>query len=1226
MSSMKPFSNGRREWGGATEPIAVVGMVCRLPAVGDLEAVGRLVRAGGRVTGARADREGSNADSSGPAPHLVTPPVAVQEGFDAAFFGISPSDAALLDPREGLALELTWHACEDAGILPEDLRGTDTAVFTAGDGTDGVLGADGTDGALAARIAGYYGLLVGHDGLPDGPLDGLHNRPLDGLLDPDTTPDAASCSSLVAVHRACDSLRRGDARFALAGGVLMLPAGDRAASADPVGVGGALLLLRPLAAALAAGDRIRGVVFGSAVTRRASGTLSIAEDRRAQCELVTAALTDARLDVADLGCAEVQGPLVADRGEVSGLATAMAGRREPLPIGSVSSIFPGLAGLSGVVGLVATLLGVEQGFLAPHPELAGSDPGADLRGAGLRVLSSAETWLPAARRCALVGAFGSGDVQCQLIIGQPPSVRGISSTQTPGPRGPATTTVPWLVSARSPASLRAQAASLAGELGTDDRPDAIREALRRHRTAHPVRAAVLSEDPGAALIALAAGDLHPDAVLGQAHQGRTALLFPTVDPRRLPSTIPLVSGSAAFTNQLRSCARALLAAGEGALADHAREAAGELGTDRISLGADSVGPVWWAVMVSLAALWREAGVEPVVVLGSGIGEIAAATVAGALSVQDGARIVIARCAADRAVGRIGRSAARDWLRSELRTVWPRRTSIGVVSTRTGREHQSTELTVDYWADSLLTADRVDDAVLAATRQYGLGRILECSTHPMLADRVSGVLSGVLSPVQADSQMDAQMDVQTSTGRRRTDPPGSGALDLPPVVLGTLDGGEGSVADVRRALALAWTSGADVAWTPASSVSSRLLPGLTGYPFERLFQRPPTRQLDPPSAPVVPLPTPAVGPQAAALIIWPLSAQTAAGLRERAGRLAATAAQGPGLLGSGPTGSGPMATEPMATEPTAAESFAHRAVVIARDRTELVAALRQLAVGADHHAAVRGVVDGVVHPVLVFPGTGAVWSGVTGGLVESSAPYWESLSRYDGMVAPLIDWSVLDVVRGEADAPAATDPVVAEVTSFAVAIALAALWRAVGVRPTAVLGRRAGELAAARDARIVDLAPALAALVGAARAATGTTIGRASQQRFGALRPKPGRCALHSSTLGREVAPPTITGQYFEHALHRSNRFTDAVLGIAASDLGVPLFIEVSADPTVVDTITGALAGAGLPGHVIGTLARGEPDVTSFARAIAVAWVRGVDIEWEQVHAVLTPSSADGRLS
>lgn len=1147
----KPSGTPLRERVAVAEPIAVIGMTCRLPGADDLTAVGRQVRSGVPVTRSPLISGIAHAPLSATTPVGTARSTGERQAFDADFFGILPADAAGLDPREGLALELVWHVCEDAGMLPGQFRGSDTAAFLAG---------DDAGGSLTARVSGRYGLLQ-----PPAPDQVLH--------DPDT-------SSLVTVHRACETLRRGGARLALAGGVLMLPAGDPVAPNQGPAVAGALLLLRPLGAALAAGDRIRGVLLGGALTRDAIS--SDIEDVQVRAATVTAALADAGLDVDDLGCAELQGLLPADRGELRGLARAVSGRTEPLPIGSVSETFRGLAGLSGVVGIVKTVLEIEQGFIAPHPTLAGpgllspelsdsevgdsevgdADSAEDPRAAGLRIPVIAETWLPASRRYALVGAHVPGEVVCQLVIGQPPSLQPVLSSEPSAPAGHAAARVPWLVSARSRVGLRAQAALLAGELGVEDHPTAIREALRRHRTVHPVRAAILADAPGAALVALAAGDRHPDAVLGQAHPGPTALLFPSLDlPGSLPQ-IQLVSGSAAFDAALRSCALALLDAGDGALLDYLT---GDPDAPGISVGADSVGPVWWAVMVALATLWRDVGVDSVVVLGSGIGEIAAATVAGVLSVQDGARVVVACCAADRAVTRIGRTAARERLRAELGTVRPARSPIGVVSLRTGREHPGAALTAEHWVDVLEPTDRLGEAIRTATGRYGLGRILECSPQPKLVERVAGILAA--------------------------------AAEGAPVVLGTLDGTSGSTADVRRAFAAAWTSGAGVSWTPASAIPSRLLPGLPGYPFER-----PTGRVGalPGSRALVGMPAAPVGTDAA--MVWPMSAPTAAGLRECAGRLALIAQ---------------AAELPVAVPPDAAG--VHRAVVVAGDRAELVAALRQLAGGADHPAAVRGVVDAAVQPIFVFPGTDAVWSGITAGLVESSGRYWESLSRCDGMLAPLIDWSVLDVVRGEADAPAVTDPVVTEVTRFAVSTALAELWRNVGVEPTAVLGRRAGELAAAHDAGILGLGPSLDAVVGAAGAAADPTLDTLAQQRFGALEPLPGRSTLLSSTLGRAVASPTLTGQYFEHALHRSHRFTDAVTAIAAQGAAVPLFIEVSADPTTVDTISAVLAGAGRPGAAIGTLERGMPDVTAFARAAATAWVSGLEVDWTDVIAVLDPA-------
>lgn len=1173
MSSLKPMAAPA----GGRAPIAVIGMASRAPVTGDRSAVDRRPITSRDVVRQRVRGFVSDLDPDAPADGPKGVAVDLRERFDADFFGIRSAEAAGLDLCEGTALELAWHACEDAGILPGTLRGTETIVIAA---------AAGAEARIAARIADRY-----------------------GLVDPGASPDITRMSSLVAVQRACERLRRGQAQLALAGGVLLLPtdggsaseagsapeagsvpAGERAIespSRATMNASGALFVLKPLAAALASGDRIRGVVLGGAISHLALGRLAVRDAERVQSTLVRDALADAGVDLEDLGFAELQGPLLADRSEVSGLAIAMADRADPLPIGSVAATHPGLAGLAGVFGLVRTLLGIEQGFISAHPELLVG--GLPLRSSGLRVPSRAETWLPSTPRYAGIGAFGSGDTQCQLIIGPPPNLRPVLGPAPLRSPGSAAAKVPWLLSARSPTSLRAQAAILAGELGTDDRPDGIRETLRRHRTALPVRAAVLSDDPCAALYALAAEKPHPDVVSGTAHQGSTAFTFPACDLRGGQPRIPLVSGSAAFGETFRSCARALLDAGDDALADFATHDRGALVADSIWVGADSIGPVWWAVTVAVAAVWQEAGIRPVVVIGAGIGEIAAATFAGLISVRDGARIARALCAADRAIAQIGRSAARERLRAELETVSAAAGPIGFVSMRTGCEHPGNELTVEHWVDSLGVPDRTTEALLMATTRHGLGRLLECGTQPRSAEL------SVATPAGFTGGADLPAD---AVGPHRESPAPA------TVALGTMDGAECSVADVRRALASAWTSGAEVAWTPASCAASGQLPGLPGYPFERRRYssgaRPATVGAGSPdhrrarrlagesSSPV--------GPAFPDRILWPLSAGTAEALRDHAGRSAAIAQAAPDLLAA-------------AARQIPPDALMHRAVVIAQDRTELLDALRALAQGADHPAAVRGVVGAAVQPVLVFPGTDAVWSGITAGLVESSSGYWESISRCDGMLAPLIDWSVLDVVRGEADAPAVTDPVVSEVTRFATSVALASLWRAVGVHPTAVLGRQSGELAAAHDARIVELGPSVAAVVGAAGPSAGKLLDVPVGPAFGALEPRPGRSTLHSSTLGREVATATLTGEYFRHALGRSNRFIDAVIGLASSGGVVPVFIEVSAHPTVVDTIHTALAGAGLEGHAIATLRRGEHDVSAFVRAAAAAWVRGIDIDW-----------------
>ncbi|MFJ2443922.1 SDR family NAD(P)-dependent oxidoreductase [Streptomyces sp. NPDC087658] len=665
-------------------PIAVVGMSCRLPGADSPAAYWRLLSEGrDAVTEAPPGRWPDGA-AGGPRRGGFIEDV---DAFDAAFFDIGPYEADAMDPQQRLVLELAWQALENARIVPAGLRSTATGVFIGAIADDYATLQD----RLGPEAAGSYGLTGTQRGI-------IANRVsyLLGLRGPSLTVDTGQSSSLVAVHAACESLRRGETRVALAGGVnlnllaettdtidrfgALSPDGrcytfDSRANGYVRGEGGAVVVLKPLAAALADGDPVYSVILGGAVNNDGGGDSLTMPSERAQSEVVRLAARRAGVAPDAVQYVELHGTgtPVGDPVEAAALGTALGAGREGdsrLLVGSAKTNIGHLEGAAGIAGLLKVVLSITHRRLPASLHFAAANPAIPLDGLGLRVADSARDWPSADRRLiAGVSAFGMGGTNCHLLIAEPPapadSPEGTDSSDgTEGSDGTDTTGMahavtaagaPWLLSGRSAGALRGQAGALARRLGSggEDGLGAAEAAdtalsLVRTRAEFDHRAAVLGDGPAArlaALRALAAGEPDEAVVTGTATPGRTAFVFPGQGSEWPAMARELLDVSPEFAARMAQCAKALAPFTDFALLDVVRGLPGAPALERL----DVVQPTLWAVMVSLAEVWRAYGVEPDMVIGHSQGEIAAATVIGALSTEDAARVVALRA---RAVARL----------------------------------------------------------------------------------------------------------------------------------------------------------------------------------------------------------------------------------------------------------------------------------------------------------------------------------------------------------------------------------------------------------------------------------------------------------------------------------------------------------------------------------------------------------------------------------------------
>ncbi|MFG2191741.1 beta-ketoacyl synthase N-terminal-like domain-containing protein, partial [Streptomyces sp. NPDC048639] len=688
--------------------IAVIGLACRLPGASDPDALWRLLRAGDsavRPTPAERLRlAGSSTESTpGDAPRWGGYLDEV-DGFDAGFFRISPREADTMDPQQRLVLELAWEALEDSRIVPGQLGDSSTGVF---------IGAAHDDYATL-----HHGL--GPESVTHQSFTGTHraliaNRLsyLLGLRGPSLTLDSAQSSSLVALHLACESLRGGDSDIAVAGGVnlqlapesslyphrfgALSPDGrcytfDARANGYVRGEGGGLVVLKPLDRALADGDSIRAVIRGSAVNNDGGGDTLTAPDHRAQEDVIRRAVRNAGATPHDIQYVELHGTgtPVGDPVEAAALGEVLgAGRAddEALRVGSVKTNVGHLEGAAGIAGLLKAVLALQHHELPPSLNYATPNPEIPLDTLRLRVQDALGPWprtdVPLV---AGVSSFGMGGTNAHVVLEEAPPIE-----PEPGAGGDPTAPifvaegpVPWVVSGRGGEGLAGQAGRLASYVesaGEDVRPVDVGWSLAATRAALENRAVVLGADAGelaSALGVLASGGVSAAGVVRGAvagDVGRAVFVFPGQGAQWVGMGRELWGLSPVFAESMEACGRALSPFVEWSLSEVVRGGA-EL------VDVDVVQPVTWAVMVSLAAVWRACGVEPSVVVGHSQGEIAAAVVAGGLSLEDGARVVALRSKAIRAIaGRGGMvSVAQSEAEvEELLSGWAGRVDIAAVN-------------------------------------------------------------------------------------------------------------------------------------------------------------------------------------------------------------------------------------------------------------------------------------------------------------------------------------------------------------------------------------------------------------------------------------------------------------------------------------------------------------------------------------------------------------------
>nr|AHD24375.1 polyketide synthase [Streptomyces albogriseolus] len=680
----------------ATEPIAIVSMACRYAGgIRSPEDLWRVVSEGADVYTPFPDDRGwdleglYHPDPDNPGTTYVREGAFLHDAarFDAAFFGISPREALAMDPQQRQLLEVSWEALERAGIDPHSVRGSDIGVFA------GMVHQD-----YAPDLSGHEDFLSLERalGTAGGVASGRVAYTL-GLEGPAVTVDTMCSSSLVATHLAAQALRRGECSMALVGGstVMATPGGfvgfarqralafdgrckSYAAGADGSGwaEGVGVLLLERLSVAEERGHRILAVLRGSAVNQDGASNGLTAPNGPAQQRVIRKALASAGLSAADVDAVEGHGTgtVLGDPIEAQALiATYGQGRdpRKPLWLGSVKSVIGHTQAASGVAGVIKTVQALRHRVLPATLHLDAPTPQVDWSAGAVELLTEAREWPDQGRpRRAGVSSFGASGTNAHLILEEAPPEANETARKTTGPArnaaesaqddardaGPADA-VPLVVSAGTATSLAAQAERLASFVESGAGGASLTDvagALVTGRAVLGERAVVVASSGAEALAglrALSRGESAPGVLSGSGTPGKVVWVFPGQGSQWAGMGRELLDTSPVFAARIAECAAALERWVDWSLVDVLRGEAEPGVLERV----DVLQPASFAVMVGLAAVWQSVGVEPDAVVGHSQGEIAAACVSGALTLEDAARVVALRsqAIAERLAGRGG---------------------------------------------------------------------------------------------------------------------------------------------------------------------------------------------------------------------------------------------------------------------------------------------------------------------------------------------------------------------------------------------------------------------------------------------------------------------------------------------------------------------------------------------------------------------------------------------
>lgn len=656
------------------EGIAIIGIGCRFPGgVNNIESFWNLLVEGrDAVTDVPADRW--NVERFYDAePGIAGKSIAKRGGFlesidqfDPQFFGISPREAPYIDPQQRLLLETAWEALEDAGEVLDLDGGTDIGVF---------MGVSHNDYQNIQSGSTERSGISSHS--PTGNAHSIAANRISycfNLKGPSMSMDTACSSALTAVHVACEQLRTGKCKMAMAGGVTIMITPDGfigfsqagmlspdgrcaafAASANGFvrGEGAGIVLLKPLSQALADGNPIHGVILGSSLNQDGHTNGISLPSPEAQAQLVKDACVDAGINPSQVGFVEAHGTgtAVGDPIEATALANALCGDRSidnPLPIGSVKTNLGHLETAAGVVGLIKGLLVLKHCQIPASLHFNEPSEHIDFKELKLRVPTSLEPFPKSdGPRMVGVNSFGFGGANAHVILSEQPASAKKDYTH-------ATTERAWpiVISARSENALQGTAWKLSEWIedhsksnGTSPLLPALTYTLGARRNHHAHRLTITARTTDELVRELQAYSVEPSKSQFQSsftprleQAPRIGFVMSGQGPQWWGMGRELMASEPVFRRTMEACAAAMQPHARFSLLEElARDEA-----DSKMQQTEIAQPAIFAMQVSLAELWKSMGVAPAAIVGHSVGEIAAACVAGILSLEEGARVIVLR--------------------------------------------------------------------------------------------------------------------------------------------------------------------------------------------------------------------------------------------------------------------------------------------------------------------------------------------------------------------------------------------------------------------------------------------------------------------------------------------------------------------------------------------------------------------------------------------------------
>jgi acyl transferase domain-containing protein len=889
----------------AEEPIAIVGIGCRYPGGADsAEQLWRLVCAGVDAVSELPTDRGWDLDRLYD-PDPDTPGTSyVRSGaflagagdFDAGFFGIGPREALAMDPQQRLLLECSWEALEGAGIAAPALRGSQTGVFVGISSQDyGPRLHQAPESSEGYTLTGSFGSVV------SGRVAYTF-----GFEGPAVTVDTACSSSLVSLHLACQALRLGECSLALTGGVTVLAtpglfvefsrqrglAADGrcksfadAADGTGWGEGAGVLVVERLSDARRLGHRVLGLVRGSAVNQDGASNGLTAPSGLSQQRVIRQALANAGVSAEEVDAVEAHGTgtTLGDPIEAQALLEAYGRDRpedRPLWLGSVKSNIGHTQAAAGVAGVIKMVMALRHDLLPRTLHVDRPSSRVDWSAGRVALLTEEVAWSgnDHGPRRAGVSGFGVSGTNAHVILEEAPSPDVSESAAIDEAGGGvlgvgAGVAVPWMLAARDREALRDQARRLSEFVGSRGELDAggVGRSLAS-RARFEQRAVIVGgarEELLDGLRTFATGRPAPHVTEGSADPAldRVAFLFPGQGTQWRGMAVDLLDASPIFARELRMCSTALEPLVDWSLQDVLRGTDGAPGLDRVEV----VQPLLFAVMVALAGLWRACGVEPAVVVGHSQGEIAAAHVAGGLSLEDAARLVVTRSRA--LIGLMGRGGMVSLALNEERVAsllerWDGAVSVAAVNgpesvVVSGErealdellgvvaegEIRARELPVGYASHSAqieeireqllagcegivpvtgdvpflstVTGELIDTAALDGEYWYRNLREtvrFEHATRLLLGQGYRAVVEVSTHPVLSTAVQETADGMLEEAGKV--------------VAIGSLRRDEGGLERFLRSLGEAWVRGVEVSWDAVFAGSGAARPELPGYAFRR----------------------------------------------------------------------------------------------------------------------------------------------------------------------------------------------------------------------------------------------------------------------------------------------------------------------------------------------------------------------------------------------------------